>query len=141
MRREWDALDWLRRNGFAGPQPLIAAEDRRFGFLRRGVLITEEWDGQPSDRVLAELAQKEADELIEAIEEFVRRLHAKGFRDRNLDLRNLLVRRVGRAWEIAKIDSPRWRLVRGVSSDDRLARADWARLQAQIDAIPAVRPR
>jgi hypothetical protein len=34
---------------------------------------------------------------------------------------------------VTKIDSPRYRLVRRGQPDDRLARADWARLLPQLE--------
>lgn len=131
--REWDALKWLQDNGFGGPAPLAALADRRFGCLRRSVLITEADPGLPADRLLPTLPAAERDALLAAIERFVLRLHATGFRDRNLDLRNLLAeRRADDDWRVAKIDSPRHRLLSAGPADDRLARADWDRLAASI---------
>lgn len=70
-----------------------------------------------------------------AIGELVGRLHHLGFRDRNLDLRNLLVQRTAEGWQIAKIDSPRWRLVRPGARIDAATRADWLRLGPQLAAF------
>ena len=82
--------------------------------------------------MLPDLPRGEAIELIEAIRSEVARWHQAGFRDRNLDLRNILVRRERDGWAIAKIDSPRHRIVRPGRVDDALARADHARLDADL---------
>lgn len=99
--------------------------------LRRAVLVTEAWPGQPADAVLPTLTPERKRELVDAIHACVDTWHARGFRDRNLDLRNLLVRPSGQGWDVAKIDSPRWRHV-GHGRDDRLAREDRARLEADL---------
>ena len=62
---------------------------------------------------------------------FVRALHRAGFRDRNLDLRNLIVD----GDRVTKIDSPRHRLVEPGDHDDALRRADWDRLLPQLAAF------
>ena len=133
--REFDALAWLRREGFAAPPPLCAAVERRLGFVARAVLVTGADPGEPADRVLPCLDAPERMELVAAIEQLLRTLHRRGFRDGNFDLRNLLVARNGNGWRIAKIDSPRHRLVAPGIGDDRLARADWERLRPQLAAF------
>lgn len=127
------ALTWLRTAGFPAPRPLAAFEWRRFAFVRRAALVTEAFAGEPADRALAAADPVGRAAIGRAIGELVRALHARGFRDRNLDLRNLLVHRDGAAVVIAKIDSPRFRLVRPGDRDDRLRRADWRRLLPQLD--------
>lgn len=135
-RREAQALHWLQQQGFPTPGVVAVAERRCLGVLRSAVLITEAWPGEPLDRLMPRLDHGQRDELAAALCGVVRELHARGFRDRNLDLRNLLARRVeGRGWQIAKIDSPRWRLVRPGRGEDRLARADWRRLAPQLAAF------
>lgn len=133
--REFDALAWLRREGFAAPAPLCAAVERRFGFVARAVLVTAADPGEPADRVLPTLDAPERMRLIAAIEHVLRALHRRGFRDGNFDLRNLLVTRDGDGWRIAKIDSPRFRLVAPGDRSDRLTRADWERLRPQLAAF------
>lgn len=141
-RREARALAWLRRHGFEAPEPLGCYEARRLGVLRRAVLVTRAWPGEPLDRLLPTLAEAERDAVLVALEEFVTRLHEAGFRDRNLDLRNVLAARRGARWVLAKIDSPRFRLRRPGRTRDRLARADWERLARSLDAaLPATPPR
>lgn len=126
--REWDALAWLREHGFAAPAPLLVGEQRQRLLLRRAVLLTEAWNGEPLDALLPALAPDDARALIAAVRAEVAAWHAAGFRDRNLDPRNLLARRGPNGWTIAKIDSPRHRLRRPGAREDRLTRADWARL-------------
>ena len=130
--REFDALAWLRSSGLHAPEPLAACTWRRLGFVARTALVTAAFDGVPADRVLPALGGSERRELARAIGRLVGRLHELGFRDRNLDLRNLLVRRDGAAFVVAKIDSPRYCLRRAGPAVDRLARADWDRLLPQL---------
>ena len=65
------------------------------------------------------------------LERSPRRSHRAGFRDRNLDLRNLIVEREGEHWNVTKIDSPRWRTASGWMGE-RLAQFDRARLQRDL---------
>jgi len=131
--REFDALQWLRARGLPGPEPLVVLEVRRLGFLVRATLVTTAFAGEPTDQLLQRLALADREQLAAAIGRFVRKLHGLGFRDRNLDLRNLLAHRVAAGWSIAKIDSPRHVLKAPGSGLDALARADWARLLPQLE--------
>jgi hypothetical protein len=69
----------------------------------------------------------------------VRALHARGFRHRNLDLRNIVARpqQSGGAeeFDLAVLDAPRHRLVPPGRSHDRLARRDWERLAASCAEV------
>lgn len=100
--------------------------------MARATLVTASFGGGAADQTLAEAPEAERRQLAEAIGAFVTRLHRSGFRDRNLDLRNLLIRRDGDQLTIAKIDSPRHRIVAGNHTGDRLAEADWQRLLPQL---------
>lgn len=133
--REARALGWLRGHGFEAPEPLAVYEVRRLGMLRRAVLVTRAWPGAPLDHLLPSLEDAEPQALLLALEEFVTRLHEAGFRDRNLDLRNVLATRRGAGWILAKIDSPRFRLRPPGPATDRLARADWERLARSLEAV------
>lgn len=135
--REFDALAWLRQHGFDAPTPLFAAASRTFGFVAQAILVTAAWPGQRADTVLPTLGAAERNALAHAIRRLVRELHALGFRDRNFDLRNVLVQRTDGGWRIAKIDSPRHQLVRAGTAGDRLATADWRRLEPQLAACGA----
>ena len=130
--REWAALTWLRTHGFAAPEPLACFESRRLGFLRRATLITTAFDGEAADQILPTSDASTQRDLAAAIGAFVVALHERGFRDRNLDLRNLLVQHRGGQITIAKIDSPRFRLVQPGRREDALAIADWNRLLPQL---------
>jgi hypothetical protein len=138
--RELAAMQWLRSHGFPAAEPLLVWELRRFGLLHRALLVTARVAGEPLDRLLPGLTPADRADLIGSLREWLDRLHAAGFRDRNLDLRNLIAERVATAgepaprWRITKIDSPRWRL-RGSSTDDRLALQDRQRLDAGLAAI------
>lgn len=129
---EFDALVWMRRHGLPAPEPILVGERRCCGFLARAVLVTAAFPGEPVDRLLPGLDSGDRTALAAAIGDLVARLHRLGFRDRNLDLRNLLAHRdEAGAWVVAKIDSPRHRL-RAPGTRDRLTRADWQRLLPQL---------
>lgn len=135
--REFDALVWLRQHGFEAPTPLFAGARRTLGFVAQAVLVTTAWPGRPADTALKALPTAERKSLGNAIRRLLRELHALGYRDRNFDLRNLLVQRTEGGWRIAKIDSPRHCFVRAGTVGDRLAAADWRRLEPQLVACGA----
>jgi hypothetical protein len=127
------ALAWLQARGFPGPRVAGLVEWRRFGLLARALLVTEAWPGVALDTLLPTLSPDSRQHLAHALGRFVGALHRLGFRDRNLDLRNLLAAATADGgFLIAKIDSGRHRLVRPGPPRDRLARADWARLLPQL---------
>ncbi len=131
--REWEALTWLRARGFAAPEPLALFERRRRGLLHRAVLVTAAYPGAPLNTLLPPLPRPDRYPILAAVERTIEAVHREGFRDRNLDLRNLLARpREDGEWEIALIDSPRHRIVAPGPAHDRAARADWDRLAASL---------
>ena len=130
--REAAALAWLRQQRFSVPPVVGVIEQRRHGLLAVAILVTGAWPGEPLDQLLPRLPVADRERLAAAIGEFVGALHRAGFRDRNLDLRNLLAARVGDRYALTKIDSPRFCTVRPGFADDRRARADWARLLPQL---------
>lgn len=133
--REFDALTWLRQHDVPAAEPLAVFEWRCFGFLRTALLITRAYPGEPADLVLRTLDAGERRAAAAAIARFVVQLHVLGFRDGNLDLRNLLLRRTDATWTATKIDSPRHRIVRPGQTTDRAARADWLRLLPQLESL------
>lgn len=140
-RREWDALTWLRSHGFAAPEPMAVVEKRRRGWLWRSLLITRAWPGHPAHHLLPLVGSVDRNSLVEAIRNYVGRLHASGFRDGNMDLRNYLARRdEGTAWEIAVIDSPRYRITAPGRHRDRAARRDQLRLAASFASLGVTIP-
>lgn len=126
--REFDAMTWMRGHGLPTAEPIAVLETRRFGFLRRAVLITAAFPGTAADTLLPTLEHAEQTDLAHAIGRLVGTLHRLGFRDGNLDLRNLVADRRSDGWCVAKIDSPRFRLRRPGTAEDRWTRRDWARL-------------
>lgn len=133
--REFDALDWLAGHGLPAAKPLAVFEWRKFGFVRKAMLVTQAFPGESADLVLRALDPPDRREAAAAIGRFVARLHALGFRDGNLDLRNLLLQRDHTGWIATKIDSPRHRLVHPGPATDRAARADWSRLLPQLESL------
>lgn len=132
--REFAALQWLRNHGFAAPTPLVAAVARSAGFVTQALLVTAAWAGKPADALFPTLDAPERRTLRAAIEDLLHALHAQGFRDGNFDLRNLLASPTASGWRIAKLDSPRFRLVTPGPRRDALAAADWRRVTPQLDA-------
>lgn len=132
-RREAEAAAWLAQHGFLAAEVVGVAEFRTLGFVRRAILATRAVHGQPLDRLLPEAAPPARAAIGAALGDFVGRLHRLGFRDRNLDLRNLLLAEEATTLRLCKIDSPRYRLVRPGPADDALASADWARLLPQLE--------
>ncbi len=139
-RPQWEqrALAWLANHGFSAPRVRAVIESRILGalaggFLTRGVLVTEAWDGKPLPNLLKDLPFDQHSEVIERLREFVIRLHTAGFRDRNLNLRNILGRQVDDRWQFAKIDSPRFRLVTPGPAKDAWAQEDWQRLDLDLE--------
>lgn len=125
-------MTWLQAHGFATAQPLACLEWRKCGFLARATLVTEAFRGEAADQILASASGTQRRDIAAAIGALVVRLHAAGFRDRNLDLRNLLVQHNAQQITIAKIDSPRFRVVSSGRLANRLADADWRRLLPQL---------
>ena len=103
------------------------------GFVRLAMIATLSWPGRPIDRLLPDLEPSEGVALAREVGRLLRRLHQAGFRDGNFDLRNLLAQRQSDGtWQLAKIDSPRFAIVRAGRADDRRAHADWQRLLPQL---------
>lgn len=131
--REYDAMRWMMASGLPSATPMGVLEWRTFSLLRRAVLITAQFEGSALSELLPEVGRAERLALALATGHLIGHLHCRGFRDRNLDLRNLLAqRRPDGGWHIVKIDSPRHVLRRPGIYEDALTRADWARLLPQL---------
>jgi hypothetical protein len=139
--REKVALEWLQEHGFGGPAVRGVAELRHYRILVRAVLVTDAWPGEALAHILPAEPPTARAEVLEALGRFVEAMHRGGFRDRNLDLRNILARRDAMEWRFAKIDSPRHRITSSDRLDDELARADWQRLTASLAAIDLTWPK
>lgn len=126
-RREFRALEKLRRIGAPVVRPLGWGHRRRFGFVTLSYLITE---GEPGAMSLAHFANEHLlrrDDasvrvtrlkLVRELAGTIRRLHEGGLIHGNLFLRNILVRpRPGGEHEFIFLDAVR---VRRVSADDPL---------------------
>lgn len=133
--REARAYKWLARNGFVTPRQWFAWDQRQLGMLRRAALLSAAVPGDTLEQLLPCLAPPAQVELLGALGAWVSRLHALGFRDRNLDLRNIVATTSPRGWSLAKIDAPRWRRRGPDRTPDRLCTQDWARLEASIRTL------
>ncbi len=121
VEREAESLEQLASAGLQPRLFLAFGERRALGVLHDSFLITRELDARPLDEVMRlerDAASRAA--TLRSLGTFVGRLHARGFVDRDLHLRNLLV---GRDLAIAKVDSPfaaivpRWRRAAGQRRD------------------------
>ena len=120
---------------------MAVLEKRQRGWLWRAILITRAWSGHPAHHLLPLVGSVDRNSLVEAIRNHVGRLHAAGFRDGNMDLRNFLARRQeGPTWEIAVIDSPRYRITAPDRHRDRAARRDQLELAASFDSLGVTIP-
>lgn len=135
--REFDALTWLRDHALLAPEPLLVLEQRRLGFLQSATLVTVAHPGIAAAALLPTLEASARSTAIDAITSYVHQLHETGFRDGNMDLRNLLLHRTATGFEVAKLDSPRYRIRPPGPADDRWTRADWQRLRPQLAAVAA----
>jgi tRNA A-37 threonylcarbamoyl transferase component Bud32 len=92
--REYHNLLKLREKGFPAVRPLIAAENRIFGFLERQLLITERVEGSDSLFDLAVQRKLEQGQLFlinRRLGYLVGRIHNAGFCHGDLFMRNILV--------------------------------------------------
>jgi hypothetical protein len=135
VSRERSALEWLAAHGFGGPTVRAVVEKRTLGWLSRGVLVTDAWPGDSMADLLPQLSSPDQTAVIDQLRTFVLRLHRAGFRDRNLDLRNILARLGPDGWELVKIDSPRHCIVQNSDPNDALAKSDWQRLTASLHEL------
>lgn len=131
--REVAAAQWLLAHGFAAARPLVLAEQRGFSGVRVAVVATETVAGDRLDRWLPTADESRRREVLRALAAWVEEVHAAGFRDRNLDLRNLILL-PGEPPRFAKVDSPRFVIARS-KGPDALSRADVARLTASLAAL------
>jgi hypothetical protein len=92
-------------------RPLACGEDRTFRLLRRAFILTEEISGTTSLEELLRssefprLSLADRMELAARLGCWVRSLHDRGFRDRALHPRNILVHRDDKPLSFSKIDS------------------------------------
>ena len=96
--REFHNLLKLRERGLPAVRPLVAAENRVFGFLERQLLITERVVDSNSLFDLAVQERLEQDQLLSInrrLGHLVGRMHNTGFCHGDLFMRNILVGRTG----------------------------------------------
>jgi hypothetical protein len=131
-QQEFHALAWFRAADFPTPETAGFLEERTFGWVRRALLVTAAFPGRDLASLLPRESEASRMAIAEHLGRFVARMHALGFRDGNLDLRNLLLADDRSTMLLAKIDSPKHRIVATGLREDRWTRADWARLSPQL---------
>ena len=134
-QQEFRALGWFRAAGFPTPATAGFLEERSLGWVRRALLVTAAFPGRDLAALLPNEPAAGRRKIAECLGRFVARMHALGFRDGNLDLRNLLLADDRSTLQLAKIDSPKHRVVGSGAQEDRWTRADWARLAPQLEAF------
>lgn len=99
-RREWEAMENMRRAGFDVPEPVAFGEDISiFGCPPRSFLLMREVPGLPLDRFLADGfpdphrvgARRSRDAVLRDVSGMIRRLHATGFYHKDLYCCHLMV--------------------------------------------------
>lgn len=101
-RREWEAMEDMRRAGFDVPEPVAFGEDISiFGCPPRSFLLMREVPGLPLDRFLADGfpdphhagPRRSRDAVLRDVSGMIRRLHATGFYHKDLYCCHLMVTR------------------------------------------------
>lgn len=101
-RREWEAMEDMRRAGFDVPEPVAFGEDVAiFGCPPRSFLLMREVPGIPLDAFLADGfpdphrvgPRRSRDAVLRDVSGMIRRLHATGFYHKDLYCCHLLVTR------------------------------------------------
>jgi tRNA A-37 threonylcarbamoyl transferase component Bud32 len=113
--REYHNLLKLRKKGYPAVRPLIAAENRIFGFLERQLLITERIVGSCSLFDLAVQRKLEKDQLFlinRRLGNLIGNMHNTGFCHGDLFMRNILVNTNGAEPSFHFIDCHQGRWIR-----------------------------
>lgn len=101
----------LHACGLSQVQPIAYGEDRVLGLLRRAFLLTESLDNTCSltefltSHDVADFTHERRKLFLCAFGRWVAALHGRGFRDRDLFARNVLVHHDSEGWRFSKIDS------------------------------------
>lgn len=93
VRREFDNLAQLRAWGLDAPAPVAYGEVRRAGWLVRSCLLSEAIaDATPLDAFIRDgLTRERRRELIDALADYLRRLHQHRFVHHDLYWRNIIL--------------------------------------------------
>ena len=114
---EWAGLKAFRDAGFKTPELVASGEDRRWGGLKAGYIVTREipgaldlasWYARNIHALDDDARRKETAALVSGIVGMVQRAHRKGLFHRDLVWRNILVTEAGGEREFWLIDCPRF---------------------------------
>ena len=105
VRREAENLLALHRRGLNPDLVVAVGERRRGGFLWDSFLVLHHWPGDRFDHFLDRLEEPERRQRVVRLAEFVAQLHHHRYVDRDLHLRNVLVRPP--SMTLAKVDCSR----------------------------------
>jgi len=110
---EYKNLILLKRLSLSQITPFAFGEERCFRFLNRAVIITERIPGAISIDEFVSSGQfnnlpfQEKKIFLCGLGRWVAALHLRGYRDRGLYTRNIIVCRYEEGWRFSKIDSPK----------------------------------
>lgn len=88
-RRAFEIGQLMMKAGVLTPEPILSFEERRWGFVRRDFLITEDIGEHRSAR---EVLLHGNVEVLLKVAEIVRKLHENGIYHRDLNLSNFLIK-------------------------------------------------
>lgn len=112
-KREFENLTRLYQLGLNEVKPLAFGEDRFFRFLHRAFILTEslpdtcELNHFLKSPNFFDMESRSQSKFLTALGRWVAMLHARGYRDRDLHARNILVHAKNDGWRFSKIDSPK----------------------------------
>jgi len=136
-RGEWEALHILKGLGVPCVAPVALGEHRRWGVLHSAVIVTEGIEGVANladfaESFFAERAQpgwaRRRRALVAALATIVARMHNKGFIDRDLHPRNVLVDETAEGFNLYVLDCPYGRRYASAGTVRRKAVRDLATL-------------
>lgn len=110
---EFENLSRLYQLGLNEVKPLVFGEERFLRFILRAFILTESLpDTRGLDHFLSSpyfitMDSRSRRKFLTALGRWVAMLHARGYRDRDLHARNILVHVKNDGWRFSKIDSPK----------------------------------
>jgi hypothetical protein len=112
-RAEFANLKKLHTLGLSKVQPLGFGEDRSLRLLSRAFILTEHLEGTFTLRrwlqseTYRSLSRSKRVLFLTSMARWISSMHLRGYRDRDLYVRNVLVHEEDAGWRFSKIDSPK----------------------------------
>lgn len=119
--RAYDNATHLREIGIDTPEPIAAIDMRRAGILRRSFYVYAYSDYDNLRTALAPYPARELEPLLDALADFILKLHTKGVLHHDLNIENILYRDCGNGhYHFQLIDINRMEFKRSLSTSVRL---------------------